>query len=52
MKVLITGGVSFTPLRQIAREYLDWVQDQPQALDNSIQAAKVIRQMGVIRRAK
>ncbi len=40
------GWKPTAPLRQIAREYLNWVQEQPQALDNSIQATKVMRQRG------
>jgi dTDP-L-rhamnose 4-epimerase len=36
-------------LAEIARDYLDWVQSQPEAADNSARAAEVMRQMGVIR---
>jgi dTDP-L-rhamnose 4-epimerase len=36
-------------LREIAGDYLDWVQSQPGAADNTARAAAVMRQMGVIR---
>ena len=36
-------------LAEIARDYLDWVQSQPEAADNSAHAAAVMRQMGIIR---
>lgn len=36
-------------LAEIATDYLDWVQSQPEAADNSARAAEVMRRMGVIR---
>ena len=36
-------------LAEIAVDYLDWVQSQPEAADNSARAAAVMRRMGVIR---
>ena len=43
------GWQANTPLEQIAREYLNWVQDQPNVSDYYTEAAKMMKQIGVIR---
>lgn len=45
------GWEPTTPLEQVAREYLAWIQTQPHISDYYTQAAQVMKQMGVIRKA-
>ncbi len=43
------GWAASTPVAQIAREYLGWIQTQPAVLDYYTDAAQVMRETGVIR---
>ncbi|HJX70046.1 MAG TPA: NAD-dependent epimerase/dehydratase family protein, partial [Dehalococcoidia bacterium] len=51
-KLRSLGWEASTPIEQIAKEYLNWIQDQPRVLDYYAEAAQVMRQMGVIRAAQ
>ncbi len=46
------GWKTSTPVPQIAREYLDWIQTQPAVLDYYADAERVMREKGIIRAAR
>jgi len=45
------GWEPTTSVKQIVREYLDWIQTQPEISNHYAQAAEKMKQMGIIRKA-